>query len=99
MPEQNFPEKRGFMRTPVDAEMGFRIIGKNDFCRGRCIDLSKIGILLETETVLADDDELSIIVNLGDEKFRPLKARIRVVRVEKTEGGMFLAAGKIMEVD
>ena len=96
---KEFKERRNHFRMTMDAELTYIIRGKTTVNNGICKDLSHSGIKLETERALTIGTVLEVTIDLGNPKFKPIKAELEVIRIEKAKNNRFAVAGKILGIE
>ena len=84
-------DKRSFHRMELNLPI---IISKNgQVYNGTCLDLSSTGMgIAFSTTELHSKDEVHIQLDTDDERFPPLDADAKLIRVEELEDGTFTAA-------
>ncbi|MBI5740704.1 MAG: PilZ domain-containing protein [Nitrospirae bacterium] len=92
----NINEKRKYPRVTINANITYSRSGGNGQYSGFCKNLSHTGILFETDQAFTPGDTAIFTLDTKSHGFRPLTARIEVVRVEPSENS-FAVAGRIME--
>jgi hypothetical protein len=97
MQAKDRPEKREFIRVAVNAELRFGPSGGPLSQHGYMRNLSANGIQFETRGELATGVELEIEVLSKNGRVPPLRARVRVIRVERGDEGQRVAA-EMLEV-
>lgn len=88
--EQN--DRRDFIRMAVNAALRFGTPGEPLLQVGQTCDLSARGIRFRTESTVAEGAELELEVVSENGRVPPLRARVRVIRVEPADGGYVVAA-------
>ncbi len=91
-------DKRDFRRMSVEIGARFRIKGNGEYHEGTVADLSATGILLTTQTPLANGDELELKVKPEKAVVPPLYAKVKVLRVDIENGELYRAGCKITEM-
>jgi c-di-GMP-binding flagellar brake protein YcgR len=91
------PERREFLRVPVNAEVRFRKLPDGEEKRGFVRNISGSGIAFSSENIFEPGTLLSLEVvtprpKLADGNPEPLRATVRVVRVTGNESPFDLAA-------
>jgi len=92
----NVNEKRKYPRVTINADITYSRSGGDGQYSGFCKNLSHTGILFETEQAFAPGDSAVFTLDTKSHGFRPLTARIEVVRVEPSENSYSVAC-KIVE--
>lgn len=82
----------------MDVEVSFKHARSNHLFSGRCIDLSHTGLQFETSEPVSEGEILSVTIDLGNDKFQPMKAVLDVKRVEITDSGQYRAAGQLRDI-
>jgi len=84
-------DKRSFHRMELNLPI---IISKNgQVYNGTCLDLSSTGMGIAFKTSeLHSEDKVHIQLDTDDERFPPLDADAKLIRVEELEDGTFTAA-------
>ena len=90
-------DKRRFGRLEVDAELTYIVTDDNTTYSGRCKNLSHSGIQFITENALSEGKSVEVTIDTGSSKFKPMKARVEIIRVEPSEDNCYRAAGIIVE--
>jgi len=90
-------EKRSFHRMEINLPIE---IQKDGFSyQGTCNDLSSTGMRITfNNNELYANDEVEILLNTNDERFLPLHAVAKLLRVSETEQGGFSAAVEFVEL-
>ncbi len=99
MKENEFRERRNHFRMTMNAELNYSIRGKKTTYKGTCKDMSHSGIKLETKKALTIGTVLNVEIDLGNKKFKPVKAELEVIRIEKAKSNHFAVAGKILYLE
>jgi c-di-GMP-binding flagellar brake protein YcgR len=92
-----YDDKRRFGRLQVDAELTYTVPDDNTTYRGRCKNLSHSGIQFITENALSEGKSVEVTIDTRSSKFKPMKARVEIIRVEPSEDNNYKAAGIIVE--
>lgn len=89
--------KRSFHR--MELNLPIVITKGDDVYEGVCIDLSSTGMRIEFTTAdLHSDDNVHIKLDTNDERFPPLDAQAKLIRVEADEDGKLSAAVEFIEL-
>ena len=91
-------DKRNYLRMDVDADISFKIRDDDKIHRGKCIDLSHDGIKFETGVKLPTGTILKAVITLENSNVNPLGSSIVVLRIEESQPGRFIVAGKMFDV-
>lgn len=96
-PEYN--EKRLFSRMKIDAPVDYTIPGDSTLYRGHCMNLSHSGIQFNTANMLSEGKSIEVIMDTKSDKFKPMKATVKILRVEPDDSGdrQYKVAGRILE--
>ena len=81
----DFPEKRGFVRMPIDCELSFSPLDGAETYQGKVINLSAGGILFASEQSIEIGTRLEIVLTPANSVTPPMQARVVVARVEARE--------------
>ena len=84
-------DKRSFHRMELNLPI---VISKNgQIYNGACLDLSSTGMGISfTTNELHSEDKVDIQLDTNDERFPPLNAEAKLIRVEEREDGSYTAA-------
>lgn len=84
-------DKRSFHRMELNLPI---VISKNgQTYNGTCLDLSSTGMGISfTTNELHSEDKVDIQLDTNDERFPPLNAEAKLIRVEEHEDGSYTAA-------
>ncbi len=94
---KKFDEKREYFRMRIDSEFTYHIPDKNRTLSGVCKNLSHTGIQFETTYALTEGQSIEATLDSKDSRFKPLNARVNVIRIEKTDNNLYRVAGEIIE--
>lgn len=91
-------DKRSFQRMELNLPIE---ITKGDLLhQGTCIDLSSTGMRISfTEQGLQTNDQVHIKLDTGDQRFLPLSAQAKLIRVTELGNGRFTAAVEFLSLD
>ncbi|MBI4710810.1 MAG: PilZ domain-containing protein [Nitrospirae bacterium] len=89
-------DRREYNRMRIDSEVTCKIDGNEKTFKGFCKNLSHTGILFETGEPVSLSQSLSVVIETGTNKFRPLQAVIDIVRVEQQADNNYEVAGRIL---
>jgi c-di-GMP-binding flagellar brake protein YcgR len=78
----NFIEKREYFRITVDCEIDYRFLNEEEYRKARCSTLSGGGISFITGHPLQPAEELEVIIQPQLPATPPMRAHVRVVRVQ-----------------
>lgn len=84
-----FNERREYFRITVDCEIDYRFIDADEFRKARCSSLSGGGISFITGHELQPAEELEIIIQSQLPATPPMRAHVKVVRVQALENQTF----------
>ena len=93
--EQDYAEKRDFIRMFINAPVDYSITGSDDWVSGLGIDLSGGGLSFSTEGSLNQGDKVEIKLHPITPVTPPLEARVTVIRVDQGEDGKNIVSTKI----
>ena len=93
--DQDYAEKRDFIRMFINAPVDFRISGAEDWTKGTGINLSGGGLSFKTDQPLSESDKVEIKLHPVTEVTPPLEARVTVIRIDEHEDGELLISAKI----
>ena len=93
----SYIEKRSYPRLQLKTDLTYTLTGSNSLFSGMCNNLSHSGIHFSTQNVLSEGSSLEVTIDSKNEKIRPLKASVEVIRINADAGGTYGIAGKIME--
>jgi hypothetical protein len=75
-----FPEKRDFLRMPIDCNLRFSVVGDDREFKGKVINLSSTGILFTSKQRLEVDSLLTLVLTASHDT-PPMHATVKVARV------------------
>ena len=75
------PEKRNFLRMPIDCRLGFSVIGDERDFEGKVINLSSTGILFTSKQKLEVGNLLTMVLTASHTDTPPMHATVKVTRV------------------
>jgi hypothetical protein len=81
----------------LKTDLMYTLTGSSDLFSGMCNNLSHSGIHFSTQNVLSEGSSLEVTIDPKNNKIRPLKAVVEVIRVSADTGSTFDIAGKIVE--
>ena len=90
-------ERRAFKRLPVSCQVIFKQPGEQQSRAGTGMNLSGNGILFTTDRSIPIGTELEINVQPTMRSFSPLRAIVKIVRIEPTRN-QYVLAGAIQRV-
>jgi hypothetical protein len=93
----NYIEKRTYPRLIINTLLTYTLIGSSDLFSGMCNNMSHSGIHFSAQNTIPVGTSLEVSIDLQNDKLRPLKAVVEVVRVDATAVSTFGIAGKIVE--
>lgn len=99
MMEKGYDDKRDFLRMEMDVEVNYRIRGSERGGKGVCKNLSHAGMQMVVGEEIAEGALLEVNVDLGDKRFRPMHATLKVLRVTTLPEGKFLVAGRLRNIE
>jgi hypothetical protein len=74
------PEKRNFLRMPIDCNLSFSVVGDDREFKGKVINLSSTGILFTSKQRLEVDSLLTLVLTASHDT-PPMHATVKVARV------------------
>jgi c-di-GMP-binding flagellar brake protein YcgR len=78
---QDYEEKRGFVRMRIDTLVTYTIKGKSgQTYHGTSQDLSATGLYMTTENAVEVGDEIELVMNSSNQLLPPFVAEGKVVR-------------------
>ncbi len=85
MTEHYYDEKRNFVRMEIEAQITFKIKGKNNLTHhGISHNLSATGLSMTTDCKLDEGNEIELVMNPSSDRLPPFVAEGKVLRVEKS---------------
>tara|TARA_R110001583_G_C5632027_1_gene407136 strand:+ start:739 stop:1032 length:294 start_codon:yes stop_codon:yes gene_type:complete len=91
-------DQRSFQR--MELNLPIEISKDGNLYKGICIDLSSTGMRISfTEHGLQTSDQVHINLDTGDERFLPLSAQAKLLRVTEVGNGNFTAAVEFLSLD
>lgn len=81
----------------LKTNLTYTLAGSSNLFAGMCNNLSHSGIHFSTQNVLSEGSSLEVTIDPTNNKLRPLKAVVEVIRVDADTGSTFGIAGKIVE--
>ena len=76
-----FPEKRDFLRMPIDCDLRFSVVGDDREFKGKVINLSSTGILFTSKQRLEVDSLLTLVLTASQTNTPPMHATVKVTRI------------------
>ena len=76
-----FPEKRDFLRMPIDCNLSFSVVGDDREFQGKVINLSSTGILFTSKQKLEVDSLLTLVLTASQTNTPPMHATVKVTRI------------------
>jgi len=96
--EQDYAEKRDFIRMFINAPVDFAIAGTDEWFNGIGKDLSGGGLSFVTEHELSEGDSVNIKLHPITPVTPPLDALVTVIRADKSDEGQFCVSTKIEKI-
>ena len=93
--DQQYSEKRDFIRMFINAPVDFAITGTDDWKSGVGTDLSGSGLSFTSEHGLSEGDKVNVKLHPITPVTPPLEANVTVIRADQIEGGKFTISTKI----
>jgi hypothetical protein len=87
-PDIGFSDSARAARTNLSAPVRLRAAGQDEWVEGITCNISRSGILIETNSKLPADTPIEITFMLRRKGDTPLQVNADVVRVEEPTGGM-----------
>lgn len=97
MRAKDHAERRDFIRMAVNAELRFGTCGGELSSKGHTRNLSATGIQFVTENEVQPGAELELEVLSENGRVPPLRAKVAVIRVDRSDDGLVVAA-QMLEV-
>ena len=96
--EQDYDEKRDFIRMFINAPVDFSISGTDDWHTGTGKDLSGGGLSFSAEKYLSEGDQVDIKLHPITPVTPPLEAKVTVIRADKVEDNSYLVSTRIDKI-
>ncbi len=96
--EQDYAEKRDFIRMFIDAPVDFSILGSDNWSKGIGKDLSGGGISFTSEQPLSEGDKIDIKLHPITPVTPPLEAVGIVTRCDKGDDSEYILSTKIEKI-
>ncbi len=96
--DQDFAEKRDFIRMFINAPVDFAIKDSNDWHSGVGIDLSGGGLSFSTKQSLSVGDQVEVKLKPITPVTPALEANVVVIRSDTTDDGTFNVSTKIENI-
>jgi len=96
--DQNFAEKRDFIRMFMNAPVEYKLKESDSWETGTGIDLSGSGLSFSTNKPLAEGAEIQVKLNPITPVTPSLEAITIVTRSDESEDGLFIISNKIKEI-
>lgn len=91
-------DQRSFQR--MELNLPIEITKDGHLYKGVCIDLSSTGMRISfNEHGLQTSDQVHINLDTGDERFLPLSAQAKLLRVTEVGNGNYTAAVEFLSLD
>jgi hypothetical protein len=87
-PDIGFSDSARAARTPLTAPVKLRATNQQEWIEGVTCNISRTGILIETNSKLPADTPIEITFMLRRKTDTPLQIQAEVVRVEEPTGGV-----------
>ena len=87
-PDIGFSDSARAVRTSLSAPVRLRVAGDEEWIEGTTCNISRSGILIQTNSKLPTDTPIEITFMLRRKGDTPLQVNAEVVRVEAPTGGM-----------
>jgi hypothetical protein len=96
--EQDFAEKRDYIRMFINAPVDYSISGADDWKEGLGKDLSGGGFSFTTSHPLSAGDKVDIKLHPVTPVTPPLEAHVTVIRADDNGQGQFIVSTKIEKI-
>ncbi|MCP4413412.1 MAG: PilZ domain-containing protein [Gammaproteobacteria bacterium] len=96
--EQDFAEKRDFIRMFINAPVDFSIMGSDNWSKGIGKNLSGGGITFSSEQALSEGDNIDIKLHPITPVTPPLEVTGVVARCEKDDAAGYIISTKIEKI-
>jgi len=93
--DQDYAEKRDFIRMFINAPVDFTITGTDTWYTGVGIDLSGSGLSFKTGQSLSEGDKVDIKLHPITPVTPPLEAKVTVIRTDAEADGEYTVSTKI----
>jgi len=93
--DQDYSEKREFIRMFINAPVDYAITGSDDWKSGIGKDLSGGGLSFMTQDSLSEGDKVDVKLRPMSPVTPPLEAKVTVIRVDADEDGNNTISTKI----
>lgn len=93
--DQDYAEKRDFIRMFINAPVDFAVSGTEDWYSGIGNDLSGGGLSFKTKHQLSEGDQVDIKLHPITPVTPPLEAKVTVIRSDADDDGQFTVSTKI----
>lgn len=95
----DYAEKRSYRRVSVECDIYFKMLDStvDEESVGRVVNLSGRGLMFIAERGVPMNVELEIRISPGNELTPPLRARVKVVRMEKQKRGGGYEIGAVIQ--
>jgi hypothetical protein len=87
-PDIGFSDSARAARTPLTAPVKVRAANQHEWIEGVTCNISRTGILIQTNSKLPADTPIEITFMLRRKGDTPVQIQAEVVRVEESAGGM-----------
>jgi len=85
-PDIGFADSARAARTPLSAPVKLRAADQQEWAEGVTCNISRTGILIETDSKFSPDTPIEITFMLRRKGDTPLQVTAHVVRIEEAEG-------------
>jgi hypothetical protein len=93
----SYSEKRAYPRLIINTDLTYTLTGSSDLFSGMCNNMSHSGIHFSTQNTIPLGTSLEVRIDSRNDKLRPMKAVVEVIRVDAAPDSTFGIAGKIIE--
>jgi len=92
--DQEYNEKRDYIRLFVDADLAFTVNQQPQSYSGKCKELSGNGLAFETQCELKQGDMLDLVLTAEKDQVKPLELKVKVVRIENNSDDSYFVAAE-----
>ena len=96
--EQNYDEKRDFIRMFINAPVEFAIAGSDDWNTGTGKDLSGGGLSFTSNISMAEGDKVDIKLHPLTPVTPPLEAQVTVIRTDAVDDNSYIVSTRIDKI-
>ena len=96
--EQEYDEKRDFIRMFINAPVDFAISGSNDWNTGTGKDLSGGGLSFSSDKPMSEGEKVDIKLHPLTPVTPPLEASVTVIRTDELEDNSYIVSTRIDKI-